>query len=280
MATVTVPIRAQSAAASLWTPAYSLWRRELVRFYRQKARVVGVIVSPLLFWLLLGSGFSNTFHSTGPGISNSGSLMSSHYLSYFFPGSIILIVLFTAIFSMMSLIQDRNEGFLLSVLAAPIRRSAIVLGKVMGGATLAAIQGWMFLVFSPLAGVHAGPLDILYSMLIIALASFAITALGFIIAWPMDSTQAFHAVINLILLPLWLLSGALFPASGASGWLRIVMLLNPLTYGVDALRNGLFPTEITTFSPQINLIVTLAFCAVVFAGSWAVVNRRTNKPAA
>ncbi len=279
MATLAVPARVpvptQSAVGTLWTPAYSLWRRELVRFYRQKARVVGVIASPLLFWLLLGSGFSNTFHSTG-----ASSVMSSHYLSYFFPGSIILIVLFTAIFSMMSLIQDRNEGFLLSVLAAPIRRSAIVLGKVMGGATLAAIQGWIFLLFSPLAGVHVGPLDILYSMLIIALASFAITALGFVIAWPMDSTQAFHAVINLILLPLWLLSGALFPASGASGWLRTVMLLNPLTYGVDALRNGLFPLEVTTFSPEINLIVTLGFCAVVFAGSWAVVNRRTNKPAA
>ncbi|MEO6829230.1 MAG: ABC transporter permease, partial [Acidobacteriaceae bacterium] len=205
-----IPTPSGSAVGTLWIPAYSLWRRELVRFYRQKARVVGVIASPLLFWLLLGSGFSNTFHNAG-----ASGLMSAHYLSYFFPGSIILIVLFTAIFSMMSLIQDRNEGFLLSVLAAPIRRSAIVLGKVMGGATLAAIQGWVFLVFSPLAGVHVGPLDILYSMFIIALASFAITALGFVIAWPMDSTQAFHAVINLILLPLWLLSGALFPASGA-----------------------------------------------------------------
>jgi ABC-2 type transport system permease protein len=279
MATLSVPapISAQknSTVANLWIPAYSLWRRELVRFYRQKARVVGVIASPLLFWLVLGSGFSKTFQS-----SSSSGAASSHYLSYFFPGAIIMIVLFTAIFSMMSLIQDRNEGFLLSVLAAPISRSAIVLGKVLGGATLAAIQGWIFLVFAPLAGVHAGPLGILYSMLMIALASFALTALGFIIAWPMDSTQAFHAVINLILIPLWLLSGALFPASGASGWLRWVMLLNPLTYGVDALRNGLFPAEVTTFSPEINLIVTLGFCAVVFIGSWAVVNRRTNKPAA
>jgi len=84
----------------------------------------------------------------------------------------------------------------------------------------------------------------------------------------------------LILIPLWLLSGAFFPASGASGWLRWVMICNPLTYGVDALRNGLFPAEATTFSPEVNLIVTLIFCAVVFAGSWAVVNRRTNKPAA
>lgn len=267
-----------SLSSSLWIPAYSLWRRELVRFYRQKARVVGVIASPLLFWLVLGSGFSKTFQSHGTGSTIATG--SSHYLSYFFPGAIIMIVLFTAIFSMMSLIQDRNEGFLLSVLASPISRSAIVLGKVLGGATLAAIQGWIFLVFCPLAGVHAGPLDILYAMVTIALTSFALTALGFVIAWPMDSTQAFHAIINLVLIPLWLLSGALFPASGASGWLRLVMLLNPLTYGVDALRNGLFPAEATTFSPEINLIVTLVFCAVVFAGSWAVVNRRTNKPAA
>jgi len=282
MATLTAPVQTPSlhagktsVSASLWIPAYSLWRRELVRFYRQKARVVGVIASPLLFWLVLGSGFSKTFQTHGP-----AGATSSHYLGYFFPGAIVMIVLFTAIFSMMSLIQDRNEGFLLSVLAAPISRSAIVLGKVLGGATLAAIQGWVFLVFAPLAGVHVGPLGILYSMAIIALASFALTALGFIIAWPMDSTQAFHAVINLILIPLWLLSGAVFPASGASGWLRTLMMLNPLTYGVDALRNGLFPLETTTFSPEINLIVTLGFCAVVFIGSWAVVNRRTNKPAA
>lgn len=280
MATASLPARfpssgsRSSAAASLWTPAYSLWRRELVRFYRQKARVVGVIASPLLFWLVLGSGFSKTFHNQNAAAS------SSRYLSYFFPGAIIMIVLFTAIFSMMSLIQDRNEGFLLSVLAAPIRRSAIVLGKVLGGATLAAVQGWIFLVFSPLAGVHTNVAGILYSFAVIALVSFALTALGFVIAWPMDSTQAFHAVINLILIPLWLLSGALFPASGASGWLRLVMILNPLTYGVDALRNGLFPAEVTMFSPMVNLAVTLGFCALVFAGSWAIVNRRTNKPAA
>ena len=279
MATVTLPVqqKASTSSSSLWIPAYSLWRRELVRFYRQKARVVGVIASPLIFWLVLGSGFANTFHSSG-GTTSEGT--STHYLGYFFPGAIVMIVLFTAIFSMMSLIQDRNEGFLLSVLAAPSQRSAIVLGKVLGGATLAAIQGWVFLIFAPLAGVHVGPLDILYSMLIIALASFALTALGFAIAWPMDSTQAFHAVINIILIPLWLLSGAVFPASGASGWLRLVMRLNPLTYTVDALRNGLFPTQTTDFSAPTNLIVTLGFCAVAFVASWAIVNRRTNKPAA
>jgi ABC-2 type transport system permease protein len=96
----------------------------------------------------------------------------------------------------------------------------------------------------------------------------------------MDSPQAFHAIVNLILLPLWMLSGALFPASGASGWLRIFMRLNPLTYGVDLLRNALFPGQATDFSLATNLVVTIAFCVFTFTASWAIVNRRTNKPAA
>ena len=257
----------------IWVPAYSLWLREIVRFYRQKARVVGVIASPLLFWLVLGSGFAHSFHS-------GDAAGSDHYLSYFFPGAVAMIVLFTAIFSMMSLIQDRNEGFLLSVLAAPVSRSAIVLGKVLGGATLAAVQGVVFLVFTPLIGAHPSLPAILLSVLVIVMISFELTALGFTIAWPMDSPQAFHAIVNLILLPLWMLSGSLFPASGASGWLRWIMLANPLTYGVDALRNALFPTQATTFALPINLAVTVGFCLITFLASWAIVNRRSNRPAA
>ncbi len=267
-----------NATASTWLAACSLWRREIVRFYRQRARVVGVIASPLLFWLVLGSGFAHSFHAAGAG--QGGPDMGSQYLGYFFPGSIAMIVLFTSIFSMMSLIQDRNEGFLLSVLAAPVSRSAIVLGKVMGGATLAAIQGVVFLVFAPLVGVHVGALGLLTAVLVIVLVSFALTALGFAIAWPMDSPQAFHAIVNLILLPLWMLSGALFPASGASGWMRLLMRANPLAYGVDALRNALFPAQPTEAGLPVNLAVTLGFCLVVFAASWGIVNRRTHRPAA
>jgi ABC-2 type transport system permease protein len=276
MATIAAPAPAprihRTTRVGIWTPAYTLWLREIVRFYRQKARVVGVIASPLLFWFVLGSGFAHSFHS--------GSEGSGQYLGYFFPGAVVMIVLFTAIFSMMSLIQDRNEGFLLSVLAAPVSRSAIVLGKVMGGATLAAIQGVVFLIFMPLIGVHPSLASIAIGVLAIVMISFELTALGFAIAWPMDSPQAFHAIVNLILLPLWMLSGALFPAGGASGWLRILMRLNPLTYGVDALRNALFPAQPTEFPLTINLSVTIAFCALTFAASWAIVNRRTNKPAA
>jgi ABC-2 type transport system permease protein len=265
------------AKPGIWLPAFSLWQREIVRFYRQKARVVGVIASPLIFWLVLGSGFAHSFQSSGSG---AGGGTSGHYLGYFFPGSIAMIVLFTAIFSMMSLIQDRNEGFLLSVLSAPVSRSAIVLGKVLGGATLAAIQGIVFLVFAPFVGVHLTLATVLLSALVIVMISFELTALGFAVAWPMDSTQAFHAIVNIILLPLWMLSGALFPASGASGWLRFFMRLNPLSYGVDALRNTLFPAAATDFSLPTNLAITAGFCALTFAASWAIVNRRTNKPAA
>jgi ABC-2 type transport system permease protein len=272
MATIaTSPTRiAAISRPGILLPAYTLWQREIVRFYRQKARVVGVIASPLIFWIVLGSGFAHSFSSGG----------STQYLEYYFPGSVAMIILFTAIFSMMSLIQDRNEGFLLSVLAAPVSRSSIVLGKVLGGATLASIQGIVFLFFAPLVGAHLTATAIAIAVLVTVLISFELTALGFVIAWPMDSPQAFHAIVNLILLPLWMLSGALFPAGGASGWLGFCMRLNPLTYGVDALRNVLFPAE-TTSSPLItNLVVTLGFCFFTFAASWFVVNRRTTKPAA
>src|SRR5499427_1167840 len=204
------------ASVGLRLPAFTLWWRELVRFYRQRSRVIGVIASPLVFWVVIGSGFGTSFRSG----SSAG---QQHYLDYFYPGALVMIVLFTSIFTMMSVIEDRNEGFLLSVLVAPVPRSAIVLGKVLGGTTLAAIQGLIFLVFSPLVGVHLSAGSFGLVVLVVFLVAFALTALGFAIAWPLDSSQSFHAIINLFLIPLWLLSGALFPLSGASTWLRAVM---------------------------------------------------------
>src|SRR5262249_49619898 len=158
----------------------------------------------------IGSGFGRSFRA---------GTTDQHYLEYFYPGALIMIVLFTSIFTMMSVIEDRKEGFLLSVLVAPVSRSAIVLGKVLGGTTLATIQGLIFLIFAPLAGVHISFASFFPIVITVFLVSFALTALGFAIAWRMDSTQAFHAIINLFLIPLWLLSGALFPLSGAAGWL-------------------------------------------------------------
>src|SRR5579864_1428026 len=254
-------------------PAFTLWWRELVRFYRQRSRVVGVIASPLLFWLVIGSGFGTSFRSgDAPG--------QSHYLDYFYPGTLIMIVLFTSIFTMMSVIEDRKEGFLLSVLVAPVPRSAIVLGKVLGGTTLAAAQGLIFLIFAPFAGVHLDPLRVLLVAVVVFLVSFALTALGFAIAWPMDSTQAFHGIINLFLIPMWLVSGALFPMAGASGWIRVLMRLNPLTYGVEALRALLYPGAQTPFPLPSAMATLILFSLVMFGLAFFMVNRRGKRPAA
>jgi ABC-2 type transport system permease protein len=196
--TVTLVRPIAPASAGVLLPAFTLWWREIVRFYRQKTRVVGVLASPLVFWVVIGSGFGTSFRS-------GGGQGQQNYLDYFYPGALIMIVLFTAIFAMMSLIEDRKEGFLLSVMVAPVPRSAIVLGKVLGGTTLSAVQGMIFLVFAPFAGIHLNLPQVLLVAVVVFLVSFALTALGFAIAWPMDSTQAFHGNNNLFLITLWLL---------------------------------------------------------------------------
>jgi ABC-2 type transport system permease protein len=269
----TLPTPVAPISNSMILPAFTLWLREVVRFYRQRTRVVGVIASPLLFWLVIGSGFGTSFRS-------GDSAGQQRYLDYFYPGALIMIVLFTSIFTMMSVIEDRKEGFLLSVLVAPVPRSAIVLGKVLGGTTLSTIQGLIFLAIAPFVGVHMNLGQFLLIALTIFLVSFSLTALGFAIAWPMDSTQAFHAIINLFLIPLWLLSGALFPLSGASDWLQIIMRVNPLTYGVEALRDLLYPTSPAVFSLAESMATLVLFTLVMFGLSFLMVNRRTTKPAA
>src|SRR6202167_5153614 len=272
-ATTLVRPMGRPASAGVTLPAFTLWWREIVRFYRQKTRWVGVPASPLVFWLVIGSGFGTSFRS-------GGGPSQQHYLDYFYPGALIMTVLFTSIFTMMSVINDRKEGFLLSVLVAPVPRSAIVLGKVLGGTTLSAIQGMIFLIFAPFAGIHLNLPQVLLVGVVVFLVSFALTALGFAIAWRMDSTQAFHGIINLFLIPLWLLSGAMFPISRASGWIRVVMYMNPLTYGVEALRAMLYPAMDTPFPLPSSMATLLLFSLVMFGLAFLMANRRTTRPAA
>src|SRR5437899_4153044 len=256
-------------------PSLSLWWREVVRFYRMRSRVVGVIASPLLFWVVIGSGFGNSFRAQ----SASG---GQRYLEFFFPGALVMIVLFTSIFTMMSVIEDRREGFLLSVMVAPIHRSAIVLGKVLGGTTLSAIQGLIFLALAPAIGVRIGFDQFALVVVIVFLTAFALTALGFAVAWKLDSASAFHAIVNLFLIPLWLLSGALFPVNSATGWIRILMRINPLTYGVESLRAVLFPQMVSNedFALSTSIGILAIFSAAVFTVAYIVANRRSTKPAA
>lgn len=224
---------AAPGAPGVLRPALSLAKRELVRFLRQRHRVIGALATPIVFWLLIGGGMGRSFQAAGlPGGGN--------YLEYFFPGTVLMILLFTAIFSTISIIEDRREGFLQSVLVAPVPRSAIVLGKVLGGGALAFGQALLFLLLGPLIGVRPAAGGLAFALGLMALLAIGLTALGFCIAWRMSSTQGFHAVMNLFLMPMWFLSGALFPVQNASPPLRAVMLANPLTWGLSGLREALY----------------------------------------
>jgi ABC-2 type transport system permease protein len=243
--------------------SWSLMRRELVRFFRQRSRVMSALLTPLVFWVLFGSGFGKSFHP--PGVPE-----GLGPFEFFFPGTLLMIVLFTAIFATISVIEDRREGFLQSVLVAPVGRNAIVLGKMLGGTLLSLVQVLPLLLVAPLAGLHLSTTAFAVSAATLTVTAFGLTGLGFIIAWRLDSTQGFHAIMNLFLLPMWMLSGALFPASGAPAWLRAVMAVNPMTYALAAVRRGV---ELASPTPRFavgtpglafSLVIAILFAALTF----------------
>lgn len=264
----------QSAIRNGLLAVWTLTVRELVRFFRQRTRVVGALGQPVLFWLLFGSGLHGSFSPPDwapPDMT---------YQEYFFPGIAVLIVLFTAIFSTISIIEDRREGFLQAVLVAPISRLALVLGKLCGGTALAVLQAGLFLALAPALGLTLSPLAALEVAGFLTLLAFGLTALGFLIAWPLDSTQGFHAIMSVVLLPMWLLSGAFFPAD-KTGWLSWVIMLNPLTYGVAGLRRLLYsrtslPVADALPSLSVCLAVTLVFCGVCIAVAVWLADRRAS----
>lgn len=199
--------------------AAALARRELLKFWRDKARVAGFAAAPLLFWLVVSAGFND--------------------FSRFYSGSIALALMFSAVFSNMTLIDDRKEGFLAGVLVTPAPRAGIVLGKVIGAATLAWLQSLVFLFFLPLAGLKPGFFGVLACLGILAVIALLFTLVGFLCAWRMPSTQAFHGVVNMLLMPMWMLSGSLFRFGEAHPWMQAAMGLNPMTYGISLLNESL-----------------------------------------
>lgn len=256
---------------SNWNAVWALAFRELTRFFRQRSRVVGAIGQPIIFWILFGAGLRNSFQP--PDWASSLDQPVS-YQEYFFPGIAVLIVMFTAIFSTISIIEDRREGFLQGVLAAPVPRSVIVMGKVLGGTILAVLQAGLFLLIGPLlqkVGLTTGLqlqlelLPFLIAAAFLVVIAVELTALGFLIAWPMNSTQGFHAIMSIFLMPMWLLSGAFFPGDGTP-WLLWIIKLNPLTYGVAGLRrllySGSLPVTETLPSMILCLIVTFGFAGL------------------
>ncbi|HUS39028.1 MAG: ABC transporter permease [Pirellulales bacterium] len=258
--TPTNPIIAPKPWLGVWTLAH----RELVRFFRQRNRVVGALVQPILFWVLFGFGFRSSFHIVGA----DGQKVDS--LEYLFPGMLALILLFTAIFTTMSIIEDRREGFLQSVLVSPLPRWAMVLGKVVGGALIAVGVGAVFLVLGLTIELPYSVPQLIAVIAFTWLVAFGLTSLGFIFAWRLDSTQGYHAIMSVVLFPMWLLSGAFFlPGEDWLGWL---IRANPFTYAVAGVRHLLYwqptaePTAADSNLPSLAvcLLVTLAFAGICF----------------
>ncbi len=209
-------------------PAAALARREFIKFWREKARIAGFAAAPLLFWMVVSAGFND--------------------FARFYAGSIALALMFSAVFSNMTLIDDRKEGFLAGVLVSPAPRESIVLGKVLGAGCLAWLQRLFFLFFLPLTGLKPGFFGVLGAVLTLAVIAALFTLVGFLCAWRMPSTQAFHGVVNMLLMPMWMLSGSLFRYEEAHPLMQLAMRLNPMTYGISLLNHCLgagSPLDIT-----------------------------------
>ena len=243
--------------------ALSMTQREFRRFLRQPSRIVGALVPPLVFWFLIGSGLGGTFKPAGAPADLTA-------FAYLFPGTLLLIALFTAVFSTISVIEDRREGFMQGVLVAPVSRASVVLGKLLGGTLLALAQVVLVLLLAPLFGARIPALGWLLAVAIVFVIAFGFTGLGFWLAWRMDTTQGFHAIMNLFLFPMWILSGALFPATGAPGWLRGVMAVNPASHALDALRQALHAGPGVAWGTQsasigLPIAVSSGFAILMFA---------------
>ncbi|HZD69118.1 MAG TPA: ABC transporter permease [Actinomycetes bacterium] len=253
-----------------------VWRRELIRFLRNRARMVTALVQPVLFLLVLGTGLARMMPSAGGQVD---------FRTFMFPGVLAMTVLFTSIFSAVSIVWDREFGFMREMLVAPVRRGALVIGKCLGGMTVATIQGGIMLILAGLVHVPYSPALLGVLLVEMALAALALTALGTLVASRANRIESFQVIVQFLVLPMFFLSGALFPLSGLPRWLTALTLLDPLSYAVDPMRRAVFahvtapPALSRTLdagiswggwtlptSLELGLVAALALIALAFAG--------------
>jgi ABC-2 type transport system permease protein len=227
-----VPDRAAGRLARDLRAVRVVWTRELIRFAHDRMRIVTSLIQPVLYLFVLGSGLSAL---TGVGSTGNATLRT-----FMFPGVLALSVQFTAMFSAASIVWDREFGFLREMLVAPVSRSAIVLGKCLGGATVAALQGAILIVLAGANGVPYAPGLILELLALLLVLAFAMTAFGVLAAARVRTIQTFMGLTQLLLMPMFFLSGALYPLSNLPSWLLVLTRVNPLTYAVDPLRRAVF----------------------------------------
>lgn len=247
----------------------ALASREFVRFMRQPQRVIGTIAQPLMFWLFLGAGMGGSFQPAG--------MQGVSYLEYFYPGVMVMMMLFASIFANITIIEDRDAGFLQGVLVAPVNRMGIVLGKVVGSVLIALVQVLLFTIAAPFLGLHLSAGGLVLLLLAFVLTGLGFSALGFLLAWGARSTSGFHAIMMVFLFPLWMLSGALFPLDGVPLWLHAVMLVNPVHHALNIIRAPFYGDVAALFGNGdylISLVVTVVWAALCLVLSMRRVAKR------
>lgn len=256
-------------------PLAAVLRRELVRIVRQPARVVAALGTPLLIWAFFAAGFASTFSPGG----DDGA--EDRYAAFLLPGAIALAVTFSSIFSALSLIEDRNSGFLQGALVSPAPAWTIAMGKSLGGAAVALVQGALLLLAAPFVCPGATPAGYALALLAVALTSSGVTGVSLAFAWRIRSSEGFHGVMNLVLMPMWLLSGAVFDISGASPWLRALATVNPLAHATTAVRSSLLPgVDASTLSWTATVLFGALGCFAAIASMLRASRPgRANNPA-
>jgi ABC-2 type transport system permease protein len=244
---------------------YIIWYRDVLRYRRDRARLVSSLGQPLLFLVVFGSGLTA---SLGAGLT--AQLGNVSYVRFLFPGIVAMAVLFTAVFSAISIVWDREFGFLREVLVAPLSRAAVVTGKALGGSTVAMFQGAILLILAPILGVSLNPLLVLELLGLMFLTAFALTSMGILIAARLQSLEAFQMIMNFLIMPMFFLSGAFFPLRGLPAWMSVITRLDPVAYGVDPMRRLLLGADL---APGINIanhhLGTIEDC-LILAGFAAV----------
>ncbi len=237
---------------------YTMWLREMLRFWRSKSRIIGSLATPLFFLIILGTGFSSSFQLQGGGTFNK---------SYLAPGLIGMTVLFSSLMGGVSIIWDREFGFLKEILIAPVSRFFIALGKAVGGVTTAMIQGILIMIIAWLIGVeYESFTGVLGSIIVMFVMGIGFIGLGIALASRIESHEGFQMVMSFLTMPLVLLSGAFFPISNLPSWLKAFVYANPLTYGVEAMRFFLLGSSTIPISLSLIVLLLFAFAMIALGG--------------
>lgn len=235
---------------------YIIWLRDIKRFFRDKPHLISSIARPSLYLFILGSGLSSAFGTFG---GRGG----DWYMDFVYPGILGMIIIFTSLFSAVSIVWDREFGFLKEILVAPISRTSIVIGKALSGSTLSLFQGIIMLFFAPLLHIQLNFFMIIKICLLILLTSFALTSLGILIASRMRTMQGFQMIMNFLVMPMFFLSGAMFPLKDLPKWLEYLVSINPLSYSIDAIRYVMLEDKIFLAYPLYMNILVISIFAVI-----------------